>query len=98
MVYQLTGDERYIQAFRRKKALKAALMAGSLGGKTAGESQEKRAQRQVFNTAWPPGNLPKRCGIVALILANTAAWSSWFNTRQLVGELSLPQMEGLKAR
>lgn len=32
MMYQLTGDERYIQAFRRKKALKAALMAGSLGG------------------------------------------------------------------
>eukprot|EP00913_Durusdinium_trenchii_P009618 g9036.t1 len=64
MRYQLTGDERYIQAFRRQKALKAALMGGSLGA--IGCVSASIMASQVMAKDWPPPTLPKRCGAFLL--------------------------------
>ncbi|CAK9098882.1 unnamed protein product [Durusdinium trenchii] len=96
MRYQLTGDERYIQAFRRQKALKAALMGGSLGA--IGCVSASIMASQVMAKDWPPPTLPKRCGAFLLGFGAISGIYSWIQTRHLVGELTLPQMEGIEEK
>eukprot|EP00434_Breviolum_minutum_P013095 symbB.v1.2.011540.t1/scaffold778.1/size163404/23 len=95
MRYQLTGDERYIYSFRRQRALRAAFMGGSLGA--IGCVSSSIMASQVLSKEWPPPGLPKRCLAFTLFFGGVSALASWMGSRHMVGELSLPPMEGVEA-
>ncbi|CAL1146930.1 unnamed protein product [Cladocopium goreaui] len=93
MRYQITGDERYIYAFRRQRAVRAAFMGGSLGA--IGCVSASIMTSQVFAKEWPPPGLPKRCAGFSVFFGLASAAISWIGSQHLVGQLSLPQMEGV---
>eukprot|EP00928_Gymnodinium_smaydae_P080475 TRINITY_DN64162_c0_g1_i1.p2 TRINITY_DN64162_c0_g1~~TRINITY_DN64162_c0_g1_i1.p2 ORF type:complete len:141 (-),score=34.78 TRINITY_DN64162_c0_g1_i1:52-474(-) len=99
-MYQLTGEPSYIQRFRRKRALRAALMGGSLGAigvlstamltSQTAEAPTRRRQLGGPVDAWPPKWLPRRCAGVALAAGAISALVSWRASAELVGDLVLP--------
>ncbi|CAJ1383753.1 unnamed protein product [Effrenium voratum] len=88
MKYQLTGDERFLAAYRRKRALKTACMGGSLGGIAVFSTS------LIISKDWPPKWLPRRCAALTLALGTISGAASWMETSSMVGQLYLPQMDG----
>ncbi|CAE7712663.1 unnamed protein product [Symbiodinium sp. KB8] len=92
MMYQLTGEPRYISSHRKKLALRAGLMGGSLGG--IGVVCTSMVASQMYNAGdWPPRWLPRRAASVSLAAATVAAGLSWMRSRELVGLFAIPQFD-----
>eukprot|EP00931_Biecheleriopsis_adriatica_P070854 TRINITY_DN44677_c0_g1_i1.p1 TRINITY_DN44677_c0_g1~~TRINITY_DN44677_c0_g1_i1.p1 ORF type:complete len:123 (+),score=15.84 TRINITY_DN44677_c0_g1_i1:70-438(+) len=90
-MYQITGEERYITAHRRKGALRAGLMGGSLGAISVVCTSMMASQMSQGQDVWPPRWLPKRAAGVAVLAFSVTAWISWRNSSHMVGQFMIAQ-------
>eukprot|EP00933_Yihiella_yeosuensis_P052452 TRINITY_DN50532_c0_g1_i1.p1 TRINITY_DN50532_c0_g1~~TRINITY_DN50532_c0_g1_i1.p1 ORF type:complete len:144 (+),score=29.95 TRINITY_DN50532_c0_g1_i1:61-432(+) len=96
-MYQITGDEDYLNKFRNKHALRAGLMGSSMGAiavlcTSMTLAQLPAAAKATGHTeAWPPKWLPRRIAFVALFAGGLSVWSSYRSTSPMVGQFVIAQ-------